>query len=401
MKKAILIALLLLISNNLFAAEKTFVIEGNIANIPDSTVIRLYDSDGFGDIELDIDTIISGKFRLEAKSDTIPKKYTLSMYILEDERVATLIWAYNNTTKITGNSKYADTWIKESDLKEQKDENIFINISKEDRKNLQMCLFQEQQIFGTYLQAMEDDDTNAMDVTAKQFKVARNKSDSLRKTLDLNHLKVLQNTKDISVVWLNYFSSVAYLVKDNPEYRDTILQLYNKLNEEQKKKQIYVTKILFPSDEVVDSENEENIKIGDTMIDATLDCIDGKKYTLSDIKGKYILLDFWSYGCGPCILANSELKEIVEKYGNTLQVVGINLDRESSWKKFYKPDEITWLNLRTDGTSTYSSGISKKYRLNGIPRYFLISPDHKIIDMQEGYAKGIITELLEKNGIKN
>lgn len=60
------------------------------------------------------------------------------------------------------------------------------------------------------------------------------------------------------------------------------------------------------------------MKEGDKMADTELFDLDGKIHHLTDFNGKYILLDFWSSGCGPCIMALPEMKEIQEQYKSVL-----------------------------------------------------------------------------------
>ena len=104
------------------------------------------------------------------------------------------------------------------------------------------------------------------------------------------------------------------------------------------------------------------------------------------IKGKYILLDFWSKGCGPCVASIPELKEIEEQYKEQLEVVSISSDTEASWKEAVAELKLTgnqWNELR-QGTT----GLAAAYRVRGIPHYVLIAPDGKVKKMWFGYGKG-------------
>lgn len=58
---------------------------------------------------------------------------------------------------------------------------------------------------------------------------------------------------------------------------------------------------------------------------------------MSELKGRYILLDFWSVACGPCRMAEPELKEIAEIYADQLALVGICTDDKERWTTFW-PD---------------------------------------------------------------
>ena len=55
--------------------------------------------------------------------------------------------------------------------------------------------------------------------------------------------------------------------------------------------------------------------------------LDGKSASLQDYKGRVLLLDFWSLGCGPCIMSMPSLQRVADKYADkSVSVVGVNLD---------------------------------------------------------------------------
>ena len=56
----------------------------------------------------------------------------------------------------------------------------------------------------------------------------------------------------------------------------------------------------------------EVVNVGDQMVDGDLYDPEGNVRHLSEFKGKYILLDFWSQGCGPCLQSFPEIKEVAE-----------------------------------------------------------------------------------------
>ena len=121
------------------------------------------------------------------------------------------------------------------------------------------------------------------------------------------------------------------------------------------------------------------------MADADLFDLDGKVHHLADFKGKYMLLDFWSSGCGPCIMALPEMKEIQEQYKDRLTIISLSSDTQTRWKAASTQHEMTWQNL-SDLKQT--AGLYAVYDVNGIPNYVLISPKGKIVKMWSGYGKG-------------
>ena len=57
------------------------------------------------------------------------------------------------------------------------------------------------------------------------------------------------------------------------------------------------------------------------------------------------LLDFWSAGCGPCLMAFPEMREVQEMWKDRLVVVSISSDSEKVWKEASERKGITWTNL--------------------------------------------------------
>lgn len=136
------------------------------------------------------------------------------------------------------------------------------------------------------------------------------------------------------------------------------------------------------------------VEIGDEMADGDLFDVDGRLHHLVELKGKYILLNFWSRGCAPCIAAIPEMEEIAQRYASRLAVVSISEDSESSWKEFIHLKKLKGLQWNQLGKS--SPTLKQSYRFNAIPVYVLISPEGKVIDKWIGYEKNHL-----KNKIKN
>ena len=122
----------------------------------------------------------------------------------------------------------------------------------------------------------------------------------------------------------------------------------------------------------------------------------GVNYVLTDFQGKYILLDFWHLGCGPC---NDAIPETIELHKNNqelLTIIGINLISDGKlWIEKTKKEGISWINL-SDGKGTYA-GVSAKYGILGLPTYFLINPEGIIIEKWMGYWDGVFNEKLTKH----
>ena len=120
--------------------------------------------------------------------------------------------------------------------------------------------------------------------------------------------------------------------------------------------------------------------------------LDANKHTLSELQGRYILLDFWGKGCAPCINALSELGLLAEMYKDKLSIVSISLDANEIWREASKMHPITWYNW-SDGKG--ENGIFAHYGKGGIPLFVLISPDGNILDLWRGYGQGSLIDRLK------
>ena len=115
---------------------------------------------------------------------------------------------------------------------------------------------------------------------------------------------------------------------------------------------------------------------------------------LSEFKGKYILLDFWSIGCGPCIASLPEMEEIIELYKGRMEVVGISIDPENLSKSSVKEKQMKgnqWNELRKGNT-----GLTVVYKVDGYPCYVMISPDGKVKKIWKGYGKGALKKQVKE-----
>ncbi|RZJ81915.1 MAG: AhpC/TSA family protein [Flavobacterium sp.] len=105
-----------------------------------------------------------------------------------------------------------------------------------------------------------------------------------------------------------------------------------------------------------------------------------KEISLSDLKGKYILLEFWASWCKPCREENPHLIKLFNKYRNSnFDVINYTTDTDrKAWLKAIKDDGLSEMkHMNEIDTENYYSG--SIFRLLAIPRNYLIDPTGKII----------------------
>jgi len=126
---------------------------------------------------------------------------------------------------------------------------------------------------------------------------------------------------------------------------------------------------------------------GEEAIDADFFDMQGKTHHLAELRGQYVLLDFWSLGCGPCRMAEQEMREMRKQLQGKLEIVGINLDKPSAWQESEWSKHIVWQNW-SDGKMG-KGGINSRYCDNSsMPYYVLLSPDHRVVWKLTGYGPG-------------
>lgn len=133
--------------------------------------------------------------------------------------------------------------------------------------------------------------------------------------------------------------------------------------------------------------------------DFTLEDLNGNMHSLSDFKGKYVLLDFWASWCGPCKEAMPHTAHLHEKYKDKgLQVININLDvSEENWRDDSKDLKITWLNLHARKDKDGSNKVANRYLITALPTVVFIDPEGNIIFQGAGVEGEDLNKLLKEH----
>ena len=130
------------------------------------------------------------------------------------------------------------------------------------------------------------------------------------------------------------------------------------------------------------SPNSGPIQVGMVAPDISLPGPDGKVRSLSSLRGKVVLLDFWASWCGPCRRDNPHVVEIYKKYKSKgFEVFSVSLDREDGkekWKQAIQQDGLVWDNHVSD-LKFWNCAPAATYGVRSIPNTFLIGKDGKIV----------------------
>ena len=107
----------------------------------------------------------------------------------------------------------------------------------------------------------------------------------------------------------------------------------------------------------------------------------GRRVSLADYRGKYVLIDFWASWCHPCRAENPNVLKAYEAYKNrNFEVLGISIDDEkgrAKWLQAIADDHMPW--TQVSDLRGPQNEAAQRYNINAIPQNFLIDPTGKIV----------------------
>jgi thiol-disulfide isomerase/thioredoxin len=104
----------------------------------------------------------------------------------------------------------------------------------------------------------------------------------------------------------------------------------------------------------------------------TVTALDGSRFTLDEMGGRVVLIDFWATWCGPCNEELPHIRKIAKEFaGQPLVIISISWDSdEAKWKAFLQKNDMTWVQYRDA-----DHDLSNRFGVNAIPHYFTIDSD--------------------------
>jgi peroxiredoxin len=105
----------------------------------------------------------------------------------------------------------------------------------------------------------------------------------------------------------------------------------------------------------------------------------GVPVSLSSLRGKYVLVDFWASWCGPCRQENPNVVAAYNKYKNkNFTVLGVSLDKaKPAWIEAINMDGLTWTHI--SDLQGWQNSVAQQFGIFNIPQNFLIGPDGKVV----------------------
>lgn len=373
--------ILLMVLPGLMACHQTpkeyYEIEGRVRGVDDGVVFSLFRINGRAGMAIDHDTLRDGRFFFRVKPEAAEREQmTILCWHNDFPSMALHLWAEaGDRVRVEGNDPLIFTWEVKGPAPENRSWQGYNNCARDLYDELQRLTIEENKLrFKVQNEGLDQ-------ATAQSLydSLGRLQQEVVVPKIHGRLIERMQRVQmdEVGLIRLEEMASMCRYYKDYP-HRKAVEGLYNSLDakwlEHPAAQRIH--DLLYPVKEVTK---------GEPMVDGELFDLAGNRHTLGELGGEYILLDFWSAGCGPCMMALPEMAELAEKYRGRLQVVSVTTDTEDLWRKTSAEHPISWHNW-SDGKER--GGLYAHYDQPGIPNYTLISPDGIILDRWVGYGLG-------------
>lgn len=131
------------------------------------------------------------------------------------------------------------------------------------------------------------------------------------------------------------------------------------------------------------------IAVGSMAPDFSQSTPEGKPLSLSSLRGKVVLIDFWASWCRPCRVENPNVKRVYDKYhAKGFEILGVSLDRDrNAWLQAIEQDGLPWKHV--SDLQFWNNAVAQQYGISSIPHTILLDREGKVI------AKGLRANALE------
>ena len=197
-----------------------------------------------------------------------------------------------------------------------------------------------------------------------------------------------------------YDAAVKQFVADNPKSQavplvitelsaDDFKVLYDNMTPEAKSSMLMPYAELYnrQTEEMFQERNAEEARKAEvasgkiTAPNFTLPNLEGKMVSLSDFRGKWVVLDFWGSWCGWCVKGFPALKDAYKKYGDKIVVIGIGCNEpEADWRGGVERHQLPWINVYNGN----DKALYEAYNITGFPTKAIINPEGKLVDLTTG-----------------
>lgn len=189
-------------------------------------------------------------------------------------------------------------------------------------------------------------------------------------------------------------ATVIYLSRLPYDQYDNYLNMLTPAVRDGRMKAFYQPELDFKKASDENKKHLEDFKsrvVGSEVPDFTLTDINGMPLSISSLRGKYVVLDFWGTWCGPCVNGMPKMKKYYEKYKGKYEILGIDCnDSEEKWKSFVIEKGLPWLHVYNKNDD---NDVRKNLGVYAYPTKLIIDPQGKIINLFVGETNDFYTYL--------
>ena len=363
-KKSFITVMLALVTMTGLAQTKTATVTGYSPALKDGTLVLA----GTGTIGNVVDTVQAGRFAFTLPVEELTEGSLSFMGEGCPNMGMTIFLKPDVTVKVTGTDCLCPLWKVESPLSEQRTQSRLTEHCREViTELLQMDLAQkpwaEREVVEMKWMKQQMDILPSLPVDAATIRALWVTAMTAKNTPNFPHMELLKELE----------RTIA--ARAPKGFEEQMAEIHN---------YVYPPQLL---------------QVGDEAVDAELFDMQGHKHHLFEAfaDGKYVFLDFWGIGCGPCMMSEPEMKEFYEKMRDKIEIIGINQNKLAEWQKHEFSKRIVWKNW-----NNAARDISSRYcDIGAIPYYVMISPDKRILWKSMGYGPGWFMGMADAfNGLK-
>jgi len=342
MRKNIIAITLILASPFLHA--QSLNLQGKLTNIKDAATVTLID--GVSSKELVSAKSVAGNFSLQTKLE-YPSLLILSIDGITQKMP---VFVGNENVMVEG------------DMQNMASVNVTGSVSH-DVYNLYMNTLNPKMMpYITNMQAASTEKNTAKKDSLNNV-VASQSKDIIA---TFNTLSKANAASPVTTLMLLQFSNIF------PEVKENLASIYNELAPSAKQG---------PFAEFIDKTIASSVfgQIGTALPDFTQNDVNGKPFTLSSLRGKYVLVDFWASWCGPCRAENPNVVKAYNKFKSKgFTVLGVSLDQDKAkWLEAIKKDGLAWNHV--SDLKYWNNAVATQFGIQSIPASFLIDQTGKIV----------------------
>ena len=373
MRKLIFSLIALVLLFNCTSKKDGYTINGTIDNIENGKKVSLRKFEERKPIDVDSATVQDGKFTL---SGAIDKPDVYFIYV-ESVR--------GNLPLILENTELNITAYKDSLNKSIVEGSIENDLAKDYVKSMETFNNEAKALASQLTEARKNNDTAFMrSYQSKRMEINKKNEDFTK-----DYIKKSNNSVFGMVLLENFFLSSRIKFEEAQA-------IFNSYSEDARNSA--------PGLRIKDRiDSELATSIGAVAPDFSAKNPQGEDVSLSDVKGKVTIVDFWAAWCGPCRRENPNLVKLYNKYHEKgLEIIGISLDgnprqknAKAEWMEAIEKDSLTWHHI--SNLNYFNGPIAQKYNIRSIPASFVLDSEGKIVakNLRGKAMEDKIAELLD------